>query len=262
VEIQVTLLDANHCSGSVMFLVEGSGRAVLYTGDIRSEPWWVNALARNPCVVEYSSGLKTLDRIYLDTSVLDDYALQTKSEGLKELLEKVAKYPEDTVFCFQAWTYGYEEAWIALSKALRSKVRRMARLYNRLLCAEMLQIHVDKYKMGVYKSLMAKSTPERWSTQFHLSKEAPFLVGFTCGNQQQKGCLTLDENVRIHSCEKGVPCVAMQNKPIVWIKPIVARLPTGEELAEVGIGGGGDDLGQEAELDYLMPEDVLPVIEM
>jgi Cft2 family RNA processing exonuclease len=33
--IRVTLLDANHCTGAVMFLIEGDGKAILYTGDIR-----------------------------------------------------------------------------------------------------------------------------------------------------------------------------------------------------------------------------------
>lgn len=33
--IRVTLLDANHCTGAVMFLIEGDGQAILYTGDIR-----------------------------------------------------------------------------------------------------------------------------------------------------------------------------------------------------------------------------------
>jgi DNA cross-link repair 1C protein len=33
--IRVTLFDANHCTGAVIFLVEGNGRAIIYTGDIR-----------------------------------------------------------------------------------------------------------------------------------------------------------------------------------------------------------------------------------
>ena len=37
--IRVTLIDANHRIGAVMFLIEGSGKAVLYTGDIRAETW-------------------------------------------------------------------------------------------------------------------------------------------------------------------------------------------------------------------------------
>jgi DNA cross-link repair 1C protein len=119
-DIQVTLFDANHCTGAVMFLIEGDGKAVLYTGDIRSEPWFVNALTRNPVLIEYTSGLKTLDCIYLDTSFTDDIAFPTKAEGLRELLQKVAKYPPETKFHFAAWTFGYEEVWMALSRALKS----------------------------------------------------------------------------------------------------------------------------------------------
>ncbi|KAH8667099.1 hypothetical protein BX600DRAFT_285890 [Xylariales sp. PMI_506] len=234
--IRVTLIDANHCPGAVMFLIEGDGKAILYTGDVRAEPWWVGAIARNPCLVEYSSGLKILDRIYLDTSMLQDYALQTKAEGLKELLGKVSRYPKDTVFCMQAWTYGYEEVWIALSKALNS------------------QIHVDKYKMGVYKSLAAKPSTDRFSPQVHHAKEAPYLVGYHCGNNYHPGCLTPDENVRIHSCEKGTRCSVMLSQPIVWIRPIVAHLPHGQDIVEIGIGGGGDDLEEEADLRYVMLE--------
>lgn len=33
--IRATLFDANHCTGAVMFLIEGNGKAILYTGDIR-----------------------------------------------------------------------------------------------------------------------------------------------------------------------------------------------------------------------------------
>ncbi|KAM0809716.1 hypothetical protein AB5N19_10062 [Seiridium cardinale] len=242
--IRVTLLDANHCPGAVMFLIEGTGRAILYTGDIRSEPWWVNSIARNPSLVEYSSGLRTLDRIYLDTSMLNDHVLPTKAEGLRELLSKVSDYPDETVFCMQAWTYGYEDVWIALSRALESK------------------IHVDTYKMGVYKSLVAKTSSDRLASQLHFSKEAPYLVGFNCGNNRHEGCLTLDENVRIHSCEEGTACSVMKSKPIVWIQPIVTHLPDGREITEIGLGGGGGDLEQEVDLGELTVENIQPLLEM
>lgn len=76
-------------------------------------------------MIEYASGLKALDRVYLDTSFTEDVDFQTKAEGLHELIEKVTKYPKDTVFHFSAWTYGYEEVWIALAKTLNSQVRRL-----------------------------------------------------------------------------------------------------------------------------------------
>ena len=137
---------ANHCVGAVMFLIENETKAVLYTGDIRcklhsrhdgivysiiktcnlAEPWWINSLVRNPVILPYTHGLKRLDKIYLDTTFASKTAhcrrFPTKADGLKELLEKVSKYPTDTVFHLHAWTFGYEDVWIALSSALRSQV--------------------------------------------------------------------------------------------------------------------------------------------
>ncbi|WAQ83382.1 hypothetical protein PtA15_3A752 [Puccinia triticina] len=45
---RVTLIPANHCPGSAMFLIQMSNRNVLYTGDIRAEPWWVESLTKEP----------------------------------------------------------------------------------------------------------------------------------------------------------------------------------------------------------------------
>ncbi|RYC54453.1 hypothetical protein CHU98_g11760 [Xylaria longipes] len=224
--MQFTLLDANHCVGAVMFLFEGFGKAVLYTGDIRCEPRFVTAITQNPNMIEYSSGLKTLDRIYLDTSIVNNYPLQTKADGLRELLGKLQNY---------------EEVWIALSRALNSK------------------IHVDKYKMRVFASLATKPKNDRWAAQTHLAKEAPALIGFTRGNSQQEGCLTRDENVRIHSCGKGMGCSVMESKPVVWIRPIVTHLKDGRDVMEVGIGGGGEDLTQAT---ILTPENILDVLDI
>jgi hypothetical protein len=102
---------------------ESKSTAVLYTGDIRSEAWFINNLLRDPFLIEYTSGQKTLDCVYLDTSNLEPIRFPTKADGLAELLQKVKSYPSSTVFHFEAWTFGYEDVWIALSRALRSQVR-------------------------------------------------------------------------------------------------------------------------------------------
>ncbi|KAK4127252.1 hypothetical protein N657DRAFT_653533 [Parathielavia appendiculata] len=240
--LQVTLFDSNHCPGAVMFLFEGQDKAVLYTGDIRSEPWFVNAIARSPSLIEYSTGLKTLDTIYLDTSFTDDIDFPTKSEGITELLRKVSRYPPNTIFHFQAWTYGYEDVWLALSKSLGSK------------------IHVDKYKMDMFRSLVAMNPDNKFAPSYHLTPEAPGLVGFMFGNTYHAGCLTLDESVRLHSCEKGNYCATVRNSRVVWIRPIITRLPDGQDVAEIGVGGGGEDLEREAELDYLCADEVVSLL--
>ncbi|KAK1994871.1 artemis protein [Colletotrichum falcatum] len=242
--IQVTLFDANHCPGAVMFLIEDSHHAVLYTGDIRSEPWFVNSIARNPAVIEYTSGLRTLDRIYLDTSFIGDVPFQTKAEGIAELLRKVASYPNDTIFHIQAWTYGYEQVWIALSKALRSR------------------IHVDDYKMRMFSSLTGRTSNDRFGSSVHLCPEAPALAGYVCGNTPHPGCLTRDEHVRLHSCERGAFCSVVRDASVVSILPVVARLQNGADVAETGVGGGGDDLERDAELDPLSAQEISAMMKL
>ncbi|KAL6825468.1 beta-lactamase-like protein [Trichoderma sp. SZMC 28015] len=228
--IQVTLFDANHCPGSVMFLIEGHGKAILYTGDVRCEPWFVNAITRSPALIEYTCGIKTIDTIYLDTSFVDDIPFQTKAEGIAQLLHKVAKYPKDTLFYIQAWTYGYEDVWIALSKALNSP------------------IHVDDYKLRIYNSLSTSSSETRPNSSAHLTSTAAALAGFMCGNTPQSGCLTSDQNVRLHSCESGNMCPIARQSSVVRIQPVVASFPDGAVIQEAGIGGGGEDLEREMEL--------------
>ncbi|KAL9585217.1 MAG: hypothetical protein Q9212_001647 [Teloschistes hypoglaucus] len=111
--IRVTLLEANHCPGAVMFLVDDDSKAILYTGDIRAEPWWVNSIVREPSLLPYTHGIRRLDKIYLDTTFAineDPYRkFPTKAQGLSELLTEVSRYPNDTIFHMKAWTLGYEE---------------------------------------------------------------------------------------------------------------------------------------------------------
>lgn len=68
-----------------------------------------------------------MNKIYLDTTFAvnkDPYReFPSKANGLRELLDKVSRYPDDTVFHFHAWTFGYEDVWITLAAALNSQVR-------------------------------------------------------------------------------------------------------------------------------------------
>ncbi|KAF2656135.1 hypothetical protein K491DRAFT_692337 [Lophiostoma macrostomum CBS 122681] len=235
-KIRVTLLDANHCIGAVMFLIEGQGKAILYTGDIRAEVWWVNSLVQNPVLLPYTLGSRRLDCIYLDTTFAtksEPYReFPSKAEGIRELLESVEKCSKDTVFYFHSWTFGYEDVWIALSAFLQS------------------QIHLDWYRAQIYGSLSPFNN-ESLRDKMLLIHEAPALCGFRNGNHIQAGCLTSQSNVRIHSCERGMSCPVIDqdtNAEIVHIIPIIARV-NGTELAEIGAGGGKGDLNQKEELE-------------
>ncbi|KAK2627447.1 hypothetical protein QTJ16_003413 [Diplocarpon rosae] len=231
VKLQVTLFDANHCAGSVMFLFELDSLTVLYTGDIRSEPWHVTSLARNPLLLEYTSGLKTLDCIYLDTSRTDPSVFPSKADGLKELLQKVVEYPPDTVFHLAAWTYGYEDVWMALSKALKS------------------QIHVNRYTYRIFQSLRGGIEDKRRPPTDLMVHEGPAFAGYVCGNTFQPGCLTTNPNVRLHSCGKGVKC-PMLNSKTVWIQPIVRRGDDGTEVPEPAIVQAGNELSGRPQIEF------------
>ncbi|OAP58598.1 hypothetical protein AYL99_07688 [Fonsecaea erecta] len=224
--IRVTLLDANHCPGAVMFLIEGDSKAILYTGDIRAETWWVNSIVQNPILLPYTCGLKWLDCLYLDTTFAtraEPYSdFPTKAEGLKELLEKVVQCPPSTIFYFRAWTLGYENVWVALSNILQSRV------------------HVDGYQLRIFGNGVENLD----------GSDSAALTGFTVGNSLLPGCLTLDNNARIHSCEPGLKCHSeiKQRKNIKWITPIISRLRDGTEIRELGAGGGARDLYPTSEL--------------
>lgn len=248
--IRVTLIDANHCVGAVMFLIEGDGKAVLYTGDTRAETWWVNSIVQNPMLAPYALGLRHLDCIYLDTTFATKRApyknFTSKADGIKELLEKVSTYPNDTVFYFHSWTFGYENVWIALSSFLDSR------------------IHLDDYRTRIYGALSSLDKNSLREIGLHVRSENKFLkengieireaaalCGFRNGNHKQHGCLTSSETVRIHSCERGMGCSVIDkdtDAKIVHIVPIISR-SNGIEIAELGAGGGKGDLDQKEELE-------------
>lgn len=106
-----------------------------------------------------------------------------------------------------------------------------------------IQIHVDRYQYGLYKSLVARSQ------NVPGLDAASFLCGFQLGNEFIPGCLTLDENVRIHSCEPGAFCSSIKSGNSVFITPVVTRDRAGADVPEVGAGGGKGDLYQTHELE-------------
>lgn len=236
-ELSVTLIDANHCLGAVMFLIESKGKAILYTGDVRAESWWVNSIVRNPSLIRYTTSSQSLDKIYLDTTFAtksDPYrSFPSKAEGVCELLDKLSCYPDTCIFYFHAWTFGYEDVWKTLADVIGS------------------QVHLDGYRYSIYTSI------DRRKEDDLRVAEAPSLCGFVSGNERHPGILTKSPCVRIHSCERGTGCYMFDNpdKDIVDIMPIITR-HKGVEMRELGAGGGHGDLNQNHELDLSLPTDL------
>lgn len=134
--------------------------------------------------------------------------------------------------------------WRYLGRSNHQFVLKSKLIHEKLIS---MQIHVDTYKMRLYQALRGDAADKNLAGPF-LASEGPVLTGYICGNTPQVGCLTSDQGVRLHSCEKGMRCSTINDKT-VWIRPIVTRTESGVEIAEIGIGGGGGDLAQRPELE-------------
>jgi len=51
----------------------------------------------------------------------------SQAEALSQLIKDIKKYPASTVFHFNAWTFGYEDLWVAIASALNCQVTLLSR---------------------------------------------------------------------------------------------------------------------------------------
>ncbi|KAI9456327.1 hypothetical protein HD554DRAFT_2145601 [Boletus coccyginus] len=175
--VTITLIDANHCPGSVMFLIEGARGTILHTGDLRAEPWFLSSIQRNHFLQPYlasssedlqifvarregthpeAGGLvKTLEAIYLDTAcLLSPLVVPTKERAVQGIVGLMALFPSTTHFFINTWTWGYEDILKGIAHAFHCK------------------IHFDRYKHSIYSHgsdpfLRALGTRDAASTRFH-----------------------------------------------------------------------------------------------
>ncbi|PFH48640.1 hypothetical protein AMATHDRAFT_5610 [Amanita thiersii Skay4041] len=209
-EVTLTLIDANHCPGAVMYLIEGRKGAVLHTGDFRAEPWFLDNIARNPYLQPYIAPVKrsnksffnrTLEAIYLDTAcAFSTLCIPSKEQATSGLIELIKLFPSDTYFFINAWTWGYEDILKVIAQTFQC------------------QIHVDRYKCSIYERL-----------------SDPFL----------RMIVTTDSNsTRFHACERFDRCeqVAVNNeshlsdgyavsrngKHVVYVNPVTMGVESWE----------------------------------
>ncbi|PIL22723.1 hypothetical protein GSI_15416 [Ganoderma sinense ZZ0214-1] len=208
-EVTITLLDANHCPGAVMFLVEGSKGSVLHTGDLRVEPWFLESLKHNPFIQRYirdsrssssTNVLPTLDAIHLDTAcLLNDYEVPPKADAAVALTSLMALYPQSTRFFLNVWTWGYEDIYKEVARKFDTK------------------IHVDRYKHSVYAHisgdpfLQSIITKDESSTRFH-----------AC--ERFERC----EHVRVNGRESHTP----SGHHVVYVNPVNMDIQTWQRYLE------------------------------
>ncbi|XP_010215220.1 PREDICTED: protein artemis [Tinamus guttatus] len=123
-DIEVTLLPAGHCPGSVMFLFQGDNGTILYTGDFRL----AKGEAARMELLHSGTRVRDIQSVYLDTTFCDPrfYHIPSREECLNGILELVrswtalSRYHVVWLNCKAA--YGYEYLFTNLSEELGIKV--------------------------------------------------------------------------------------------------------------------------------------------
>ncbi|CUM45522.1 uncharacterized protein AC631_03393 [Debaryomyces fabryi] len=171
-DLNLTLIPAYHCPGAAMFLIEGADKNVLYTGDIRAEHWWVESLFKDPSLFPYTSGLKVLDNIYLDTTFIyrgePFIEIPLNSEGISIVTLLLKSYPRDDPdiqFYFVDSTSGFEEAWAQISNCLQGTLHTSEenRLRIKLLNSNQLYPHYGL----ILNDLINKAESNNCNMKFH-----------------------------------------------------------------------------------------------
>ncbi|KAF9264590.1 hypothetical protein L218DRAFT_958303 [Marasmius fiardii PR-910] len=211
--VRITAIDANHCPGSVMYLVQGTQGSILHTGDFRAEPWLLESIKRNPFLQPYlASGygdspspseiVKTLEAIYLDTAcVMRTHSVPTKDSATSGLIRLMKLYPFTTLFFINVWTQGYEDILKAIARAFNSK------------------IHLDRYKASLYThindpSLKNLYTSDPESTRFH-----------ACERFSRCHVVNVDLDGEKHPRGPPFPNRTRDGRRVVYVNPISSMTP-------------------------------------
>ncbi|ELT87607.1 hypothetical protein CAPTEDRAFT_226585 [Capitella teleta] len=116
--VEVTLLDANHCPGSVLFLFRlENGRSILHTGDFRA----------NVDMESYPAlqGVK-ISQLYLDTTYCDpNYAFPPQRDVIDfavKLAEDFHRHQPNGLIVVGSYTIGKERIFLAIAEALSCKI--------------------------------------------------------------------------------------------------------------------------------------------
>jgi hypothetical protein len=115
--VTVTVLDANHCPGAVMFLFQVGNYSILHVGDFR---WNREVMQQCQPLEPFITGQLRLDCVYLDTTYCDaKYTLPTQDAAIREAIsvatreyESARSSNQSLLMLFGAYTIGKERIYM------------------------------------------------------------------------------------------------------------------------------------------------------
>ena len=95
-----------------------------------------------------------------------------------------------------------------------------------------------------------------------LPQDGAALCGFKLWGHSHDGCLTDNPLARLHSCDLGLDCEALDRPNIVFITPVLTRDANGQNVKELGINEGSGEHVQAHEIDISNTESAIRLMEL
>ncbi|XP_078181516.1 uncharacterized protein LOC144575301 [Carex rostrata] len=122
-DFSVTVCDANHCSGAVMFIFEGIFGNILHTGDCRLTPDCLQDLPLKYVTKRGKEMVSRFDFIFLDCTFGRCFLkLPTKQSAIQQVINCIWKHPHAPLVYLACDLLGHEEILIEVSRTFGSKI--------------------------------------------------------------------------------------------------------------------------------------------
>ncbi|KAE8749599.1 hypothetical protein FOCC_FOCC003587 [Frankliniella occidentalis] len=183
VAFQVTLLDANHCPGAVMFLFQGKFGSLLYTGDFRYSPRILDNPVLSPIIRN-----KELSTLYLDNT----YAAATckfpsREDALKEVLKIVDENPDCKILIGMR-QLGKEEVLRAVALHVNEKVCVSTQRFQILSKLEYEDVFTTDTSQSRIHAVELHTITQRHSQEASKVVSIKLTSMYECGNtEKQRG---------------------------------------------------------------------------
>ncbi|TKS77532.1 5' exonuclease [Collichthys lucidus] len=164
--LTVTLIDANHCPGAVMFLFEGYFGSILYTGDFRYTP----SMLREPCLRTNT----TIDILYLDNTNCDpNRTLPSRQRATQQIKEIIRSHPNHN-FVIGLYALGKESLLLELAMEFKTWIEVSFERMETLKALQLPDVFTTEPGAGcirvVNQSAICSATLHQWN------KEQPTLA--------------------------------------------------------------------------------------
>lgn len=140
--INVTLIDANHCIGSVMFLFQSVETGnILFTGDFRFVP----EMLQHPALRDSSGKVIEIDQLFLDnTFARPEFQFPTQDVCKEMLCRVIEENPNFDVF-IKSECFGREDLLIELAERFNTVIVVNEKMYKRI---KLLKKHPEKFSLN------------------------------------------------------------------------------------------------------------------